>query len=198
MKKIIISSIAVAFLLTSCTEEKTDTKVKNESVVKTEQSSKTNVDIIKEKSSEIVNSSKELAKAIGAETKEIVSNSGEITKDVVEKASVVTKEVVSKAQDVTKEVTKTIENVMKTKKESTTSVDSLYLKCTGCHGQNSEKKALGKSAIIKDWDANKIEEALLGYKAGTYGSTMKGVMMGQVMSLSNEDIKILSEHISNL
>ena len=29
---------------------------------------------------------------------------------------------------------------------------TLYKKCAGCHGANGEKKALGKSLVIKGWE----------------------------------------------
>ncbi|RXJ81756.1 c-type cytochrome [Arcobacter sp. F2176] len=70
--------------------------------------------------------------------------------------------------------------------------------CAGCHGANFEKPALGKSQIIKGWPAAKVEEALKGYKAGTYGGAMKGVMKGQVARLSDADIKEIAEKISKL
>ena len=57
---------------------------------------------------------------------------------------------------------------------------TLYKKCAGCHGATGEKKALGKSAVIKGWEAKKTVDALNGYKAGTYGGSMKGLMKGQV------------------
>ena len=72
----------------------------------------------------------------------------------------------------------------------------LYKKCTGCHGQKAEKKALNKSAIIQNWDASKIANALKGYKEGTYGGAMKGVMKGQVISMSEEEIDLLSKYIA--
>lgn len=74
----------------------------------------------------------------------------------------------------------------------------IYNSCVGCHGVNGEKKALGKSAIIKGWDEKKTVAALKGYKDGSYGKAMKGVMKGQVTRLSNEDIKAVAKHISNL
>jgi len=65
---------------------------------------------------------------------------------------------------------------------------TLYTKCAGCHGVNAEKPALGKSQIIKGWSVAKITEALNGYKDGSYGGAMKGVMKGQASSLSDSDI----------
>ena len=66
---------------------------------------------------------------------------------------------------------------------------ALFKKCQSCHGVKAEKKALGKSQVIAGWDAAKIEAALKGYKAGTYGGPMKGVMKGQVAKYSDADLK---------
>jgi len=74
----------------------------------------------------------------------------------------------------------------------------LYKRCAGCHGVNGEKKALGKSEAIKSWDTEKTFAALKGYKDGSYGGAMKGVMKGQVIRLSDDDLKAISEHISTL
>lgn len=75
---------------------------------------------------------------------------------------------------------------------------AIYKACAGCHGANGEKAALGKSQIIKGWDVAKTELALKGYKDGSYGGAMKGVMKGQVARLSDADIKAVSEHIASL
>jgi len=74
----------------------------------------------------------------------------------------------------------------------------LFTACAGCHGSDASKKALGKSAVIKGWDTAKIESALNGYKNGTYGAAMKGIMKGQVSKLSTSDIKKLSSYIAGL
>ena len=75
---------------------------------------------------------------------------------------------------------------------------SIYTACSACHGQNAEKVALGKSKVMKGWDSAKIEDALNGYKNGTYGGAMKGLMKGQVSNLSDEEIKKVSDYISKL
>lgn len=64
--------------------------------------------------------------------------------------------------------------------------------CTGCHGQNFEKAAMGKSKIVKDMALKEIVDALKGYKRGTYGDSMKHLMTGQVKSLSDGDIEAMS------
>lgn len=75
---------------------------------------------------------------------------------------------------------------------------ALYKKCISCHGAKAEKKALGKSQVIAGWDVAKTEEALKGYKAGTYGGAMKNLMKGQVMSYSDAQIAEVSKYIAGL
>ena len=112
-----------------------------------------------------------------------------------------------------KQVVKEVKNVEKTSsaevveapkevvvKQEEIKVDgkSIFNVCSACHGQNAEKSALGKSKVIKGWDAGKISDALNGYKDGTYGGVMKSVMKGQVSKLSDEQIKAVSDYISKL
>jgi len=64
--------------------------------------------------------------------------------------------------------------------------------CTGCHGQHFEKAAMGKSKVVKDMSLKEIVVALKGYKAGTYGDTMKQMMVAQVKNLSESDLEAMS------
>jgi len=64
--------------------------------------------------------------------------------------------------------------------------------CAGCHGQNFEKSALGKSKIVKDMSLKEIVEALKGYKKGTYGDTMKELMVKQVKDLKDSELEAMS------
>ncbi len=70
-----------------------------------------------------------------------------------------------------------------------------YTKCAGCHGQKGEKKALGKSKVINTMAKADIIAAMKGYKDGTYGGPMKGLMKGQVASLSDADMTAIAEKI---
>jgi cytochrome c553 len=72
---------------------------------------------------------------------------------------------------------------------------TIFTKCAACHGATAEKKALGKSQVIKGWKAEKTVAALKGYKAGTYGGAMKGVMKGQVTSLNDAQIESVAKFI---
>ena len=71
----------------------------------------------------------------------------------------------------------------------------VYKKCSACHGATAEKKALGKSAVIKGWKAEKTVAALKGYQAGTYGGSMKGLMKGQVTSMDDAQIEAVAKFI---
>ena len=60
--------------------------------------------------------------------------------------------------------------------------------CKACHGQNFEKAALGKSKIVANMTKQEVTDSLVGYKNGTYGGPMKGVMKGQVAKYSEADL----------
>ncbi len=60
--------------------------------------------------------------------------------------------------------------------------------CKGCHGQNWEKAALGKSKIVADMSKADVSKSLVGYKNGTYGGAMAGVMKGQVAKYSDAEL----------
>ncbi len=76
--------------------------------------------------------------------------------------------------------------------------ENLFKKCAGCHGVHAEKKALGKSKIINEMSAEEITVALKGYKDGSYGGRMKGLMKGQVSKLDDTQINSLSKYIATL
>ena len=67
--------------------------------------------------------------------------------------------------------------------------------CKGCHGQQFEEKAMGKSKVVKNMSKATIIKALKGYKAGTYGGAMKKTMEGQVKKLSDKDIEAIASKI---
>ena len=76
--------------------------------------------------------------------------------------------------------------------DATSAVEVNTAACAGCHGANFEKKAMGVSKIVKDLSKADIVTALKGYKAGTYGGAMKGVMAGQVASLDDATIEAIA------
>ncbi len=73
----------------------------------------------------------------------------------------------------------------------------LYERYQPCHGQNAEKNALGKSKIIANSEKKDLVDAINAYKNGTrniYG--FGGLMKGQVAKLTENEIIILSDYIS--
>lgn len=71
-------------------------------------------------------------------------------------------------------------------------------KCASCHGKQGEKAALNKSQIIAGWEKERTLSALKGYKDGSYGSSLKGIMKGQVGGLNDQQLQAVSEYISTL
>ena len=67
--------------------------------------------------------------------------------------------------------------------------------CKGCHGAHFEKKAMGKSKVVADMSHADIAASLKGYKAGTYGGPMKGLMKGQVAKYSDADLDAFSHTV---
>ena len=67
--------------------------------------------------------------------------------------------------------------------------------CAGRHGQNFEKVVMGKSKVVKDMSEADILVALKGYKNGTYGGAMKGLMKGQVANLLDKEMAAMAAAI---
>ncbi|OHD94686.1 MAG: cytochrome C [Sulfurimonas sp. GWF2_37_8] len=67
--------------------------------------------------------------------------------------------------------------------------------CVSCHGADWSKSALNKSKIVSDLTHAEIATALKGYKAGTYGGPMKGLMRGQVAKYSDADLEAFAQTI---
>lgn len=67
--------------------------------------------------------------------------------------------------------------------------------CTSCHGADWTKAALGKSKNVAEMTHKEIEDSLIGYKDGSYGGPMKGLMKGQVAKYSDEELKAFSQTI---
>jgi len=67
--------------------------------------------------------------------------------------------------------------------------------CKGCHGQKWEKVVMGKSKVVKDMSKREIMTALKGYKKGTYGGALKGLMVEQLKKLSVKDMKSIVKKI---
>ena len=72
-----------------------------------------------------------------------------------------------------------------------------YATCKACHGVKGETNITtqNKSHVPANLAKADIEKALHGYKDGSYGGAMKGLMKGQVARLSDADIKALADYM---
>ena len=127
------------------------------------------------------------------------STKQEVAKEpAVEVAPVVVEVVADENAQVIQEESTEVVEVAQVEAVATKSGADLFKVCSSCHGANGEKKALNKSKIIQGWSEVQVSTALNGYKDGSYGGAMKGLMKSQVTKLSDEDIAVLAKHISGL
>jgi cytochrome c553 len=189
MKKILLSIAVVSVLFLGCSEES-----------KEEVKATTNkaIDNVAQATEDVKKEATNIAQKVTEKTKEVVD-------EVTQKTTPVVEEVTTKAKTVASEVTTSVVKVKDNLQEKIHTATApkldgkaLFKVCASCHGQNGEKKALNASQIIQGWDKSKVEIALHGYKNGTYGAAMRGVMVGQVKNLNDTKISALAEYISKL
>ena len=155
---------------------------------------------------EIGNSLEKITQVVQEESDKIGKSVEKATEDSVEIVTKEVKEVSTKVLQETKEVAEktadSIDEVLKTptKEVAVSGPDGakLFSKCSSCHGVNADKTALNKSRSIRGWSVEKLTTAINGYKDGTYGGSMKGVMKPQVNNLNDAEIQAIAEHISKL
>jgi len=189
MKKSIIFSAVVAAMLVGCNDTKKEEK--HAVAQTTHEVVASTTETAKETTTKAVEKTAEATKEVAQKAVETAKKTAETT---VEKAKEAVKEAEKKVEEKKEEVKKAVAEATAPKADGKT----LFTTCAGCHGAKGEKKALGKSQAIGGWDAKKVEDALNGYKAGTYGGAMKGVMAGQAAKLDEAKIKALAEYISTL
>ena len=196
MKKTVVLSLAVATMLavTGCGDDAK--KAAGEAANKVTETTQKAVEATKDTASKAAEATKEAAAKTAEAAKETATKAAEATKEAA-------KEVAKKAEDTAAKAKEAAAAAANKAKAAVAGGNAkgkaVFAKCAGCHGQNAEKHALGKSDIIKGWDAAKIEAAINGYKAGTRNVHGMGQLMkGQVSSLSDDDIKAVAAYISSL
>ncbi len=189
MLKLLLSIATVSILFVGCTEN-----------TKEEVKATTNktIDNVAEVTQDVTDSATKVVQKATEKTKDVVNKVTESTTPVID-------EVTTKVKDVAEEVTTSVTKVTKDLQEKVHTATApkidgkaLFKVCGSCHGQNGEKKALNASKVIQGWSKEQVEVALKGYKSGTYGGAMKGVMLGQVNSLDDDKIEALATYISTL
>ena len=85
---------------------------------------------------------------------------------------------------------------VKVEAEASTAVKAPNLAaCKGCHGANFEKVAMGKSKVVSEMSKADVAVSLKGYRDGSYGGAMKGLMKGQVASFDDAQMDAIAEAI---
>ncbi len=183
-KRFLLAIFAACVLFLGCSNESKD---------EVKKATNTTIDKVAEATSSVTQKAKEVIQDVKKETTPIVDEVVEKSKEAVETSKEVAVEVTKKAVDMKETVQKKIHDA------TAPSVDTkaLYVRCASCHGQSAEKKALNSSQVVKGWSKEKIFTALKGYKAGTYGGAMKGVMVGQLKDFDNAQLEALASHISS-
>jgi cytochrome c553 len=203
MKKLtVLSMMASAFLLTACGDSATgaEAKAANEA---TETKTEAPMKCGEGKCGEGKCGGDK--KSATEEAKEAVSNAAEKVKEAAaetaEKATEAVKETASNAVDKAKEAASATAAAATEAVAAVTGPDgkALYAKCAGCHGADGKTKAMGKAEAVAGQSAADLETKLLGYKAGTVNVVGMGMLMkGQVASMSDEEIKAVSEYMAGL
>ena len=186
----IILSTALALVLLGCSDSAESNHAKQEIQKQLTES----VSVISKSTQEVIEKAKEASK-------EIVKQAEVVSKESVKEVKETTGKVVATVAHETAKVAKKVEEEVKVPTPSTVpAIDGakLYTACAGCHGSHGERKALGKSAIIQGWEATKTHKALLGYKDGSYGGSMKGVMKSQISKFNDAELEALAKHIAAL
>ena len=200
MKKITLLSLAaVAVLFVACGEE--TKKAAAEATAAVKETAAKAVEETKETAAPVVEAAKEKAVEAEETVKEKVSEATEAVKETATQAVETTKETAAPVVEAAKEkVAEAIESVKEAVAPSENAAGAAaYAKCAGCHGKDGKTKALGKSEVVAGQVAADLETKLAEYKAGTRNVSGMGTLMkGQVASMSDDDIKAVSEYMSNM
>ncbi len=186
--KITLSILSI-FLLLGCNGEE-KAPVKHQTEAKAEKK------VVEVKHEAPAPLAKKVEEKVTEVKQEAVEKVTEAKQEVVEKVTEIKQETEQKATEATQAVAEVKQEAVAVVESTQKDGSAIYIKCKSCHGANAEKKALGKSQIIAGWDIQKTTDAIKGYQNGTYGGAMKGLMAGQVKSLSDEDIAALAAYIA--
>ena len=201
----VLLPLLFAMFLISCSDNSksssTTSTTKEEILKQVNETAKVVSKSSEEVSQQVQKSAEVVAKKVKVATQESVDEVKKSSAKAVSAVAHKTAEVAKKVEVKAKEVAKPVEEKSKAAVASTELAISgakLFAKCAGCHGAHADRKALGKSQVIKGWNKDKIITAIHGYKDGSYGGSMKSVMKSQVSKLSDSEIEALGTYISKL
>ena len=189
----ILFPLLVAVFLISCSDDSKTSSSKEEVLKQVNET----VKVVSKKSEEVVQQVQKSAEVVVEQVKVAVKESEQKLK---QSSAEVVSAVAHKTAEIAKEVEVQVKEATKPVVAVKPAIDGskLFAKCVGCHGSHGERKALGKSQLIQAWSEEKTLAALHGYKDGTYGSSMKGVMKSQISSFSESELQAIAKHISSL
>ena len=202
----IILSAALIFLLLGCSDDATTNTAKKEI---SKQANET-ADVVVQSTEAILQKAKEATTVVTEQVKEVsketVKKVKAASQDIAQQLSETTRKVAQSSVEIVEKVAKSTAEVAKDLEVKAQEVTAptkpaldgakLFAGCAGCHGSHGERQAMGKSQVIKGWDSAKVSTALHGYKEGSYGGPMKGIMKGQVAKLGDDEITAIGDYLS--
>jgi len=75
---------------------------------------------------------------------------------------------------------------------------NIWAKCMGCHGENGEKMALGKSDVIGGEARDTILYQLKEYRAGNLNQYGMGALMKGQTQLTDRELEAVARYIETL
>ena len=210
MKKItVLLFVAAAVLFTACGEDAkkaaAEATAKATEVVK--ETTSNTVEATKDAAATATEAAKakatEVAAAAKAEAEKVASVAPEKAAEVKAATEAKAADAAQALKDRAAAAKETATNAVEATKEAVAPAAdnaagvAAYAKCAGCHGKDGKTKALGKSEVIAGQAAAGLVTKLEEYKAGTRNVAGMGMLMkGQVASMSDDDIKAVSDFIS--
>jgi cytochrome c553 len=198
----IILSVALALFLFGCSDDSKARTAKEEIVKQVnetaEAASSGAKDVVEEVKKTTVVAVEQLKEASKDAVKQVKKEASKVATKAKETTVVAAQKIEEVGADMVEVVSKVEEKAKALASETPGEGAKVFAKCAGCHGTRGEKQALGKSLTIGGWDELKTMAALNGYKGGSYGGVMKGVMKSQVSKLSDSEIEDVAKYISGL
>ena len=187
-KTAILSMVAATVLFTGCSEEtkQSASQTVTAAVETTQSAVKDATEVVTDTAEKAMETSKEVVQKAKEKVTEMMDAESEVAAASEETAKVATSAIESAEEAATTSATADNE-----------AGKTLYAKCAACHGADGKRAALNKSAIIAGQSAAELEIKIVEYKAGTREvNGMGNLMSAQVATMSDEEIKAVSEYIA--
>lgn len=145
---------------------------------------------ISQKADETAKALSQNVEKISQKGKDIAQEADESISQAAQNVNKAADQIAQKAKDTVNTATSSLYDLENGKK--------VFRRCIPCHGTKANLSAVGKSQDISKWSKENIENALKGYKDGTYGGTTKSTMVSSIKTLNQQDITDVASYISTL